>query len=259
MFASASARDVSRHHSLGKVETMKLVSLVLLSACLHASCSAPAAVASHGGAARAEAEFERGYPSPRETIEFAAQDVSLEELVTQLTAKGGANFVIDGRTKERLAAERLTLTQPLVLAPAEACAWIESQLASSGFVLAFDSNVTPATMRVSRRGDPNVTAVPLDLADLELARRHPALLVQFTITLPHTDVRTLQSTLRPLMGAEVGALLPVGNTQTVVVQGSGQRVAHIVDLLREADEQARVATGGQDPRRPAAPRQASSH
>ena len=63
--------------------------------------------------------------------------------------------------------------------------------------------------------------------------------------LPNYDVRTLQSTLRPLMpNDQTGSgIMPVGNTQSVVLRGFAPNIVALARILRLVDQEAAKDTG----------------
>lgn len=63
--------------------------------------------------------------------------------------------------------------------------------------------------------------------------------------LPNYDVRTLQSTLRPLMPTDQsgGGIMPVGNTQSVVLRGFAPNIVALARILRLVDQEAARDTG----------------
>jgi general secretion pathway protein D len=62
--------------------------------------------------------------------------------------------------------------------------------------------------------------------------------------LPNYDVRTLQSTLRPLMpNDQAGSIMPVGNTQSVVLRGFAPNIVALARILRLVDQEAAKDTG----------------
>ncbi len=63
--------------------------------------------------------------------------------------------------------------------------------------------------------------------------------------LPNYDVRTLQSTLRPLMPNDQSGngIMPVGNTQSVVLRGFAPNIVALARILRLVDQEAARDTG----------------
>lgn len=63
--------------------------------------------------------------------------------------------------------------------------------------------------------------------------------------LPNYDVRTLQSTLRPLMPQDQSGngIMPVGNTQSVVLRGFAPNIVALARILRLVDQEAARDTG----------------
>ena len=71
---------------------------------------------------------------------------------------------------------------------------------------------------------------------------HPALLVQTVVDLPHVEVRMIGNSLRQLFVGDVSAgVLPVAQSSSMILAGTGRQVSGVYAMLREVDERARLA------------------
>ena len=82
----------------------------------------------------------------------------------------------------------------------------------------------------------------MPVKDIGLYARHPAVLITTMIELPSTDVRTISNSMRGLLSDTITQqIIPVGNTNSLVLGGSGASIANLVTVLRECDEGAKRA------------------
>ena len=65
----------------------------------------------------------------------------------------------------------------------------------------------------------------------------PAVLIQTVVTMPHTDVRTLSNSLRAIVtDPNTLQVIPVGNSNSLILQGFGSTIAALVRMLELVDE-----------------------
>lgn len=185
-------------------------------------------------------------PLPKNSIALApASDnlLTLEHVLQRLSAATGVTFSYESTVASRLAVQRVQLSQRVVLSPDDAYPWIEGLLTQNGFELGIVSlEGEPlvgvyAELHTAHAGAPRAKPVAHFVSEdrIEECRRHPALRIQTVIDMgPEVDVRTLGNILRGLTeNDDVSSVIPVANTNSVVVVGSGLRVANLVALLQE--------------------------
>lgn len=167
----------------------------------------------------------------------------LSGALQQLSAVTGVTFTADEIVQRELDSIACgVLTSVSVPAP-QAWLWVESLLQHGGFVLSILSAEAPHLVavhtQVPRGGRP-----PYPIHDhfvpasrIEALSEHPALMVSTTLELPHTDVRQLGNSLRGLTTDPTGRqnVIPVGNTNSVILSGTGQGVLQLVTILREVE------------------------
>jgi hypothetical protein len=148
-----------------------------------------------------------------------------------------------------LHASAVRLSTPASIEPGHVYPWVETLLVQHGFMLGSPTNAEPPIVAVMSHGPGGAGARPalaIDAKDLEFCRSHPAVLVSTTLQLPHVDVRTLANSLRGIAGdAQFSGILPVGNTNSLFLTGTGAWLADTADLLRRVDA---AAANGEDPR-----------
>jgi hypothetical protein len=229
---------------------------ILLAAC----ASERAARAPSPGASESSAlsPLEARFPRPRARLQIEANDpgglgedgVPLRAVVARMSDATGVVFSTSPLVEKSLAETRVKLSQPVVVQPDAAYPWFESLLVQSDFYLAASLETEPPLVAIhswrlpqgTPREVPSVTIAPDEIA---FCREHPAVLVTTMLELPHVDVRVLGNSLRGLQTNPTGGgVMPVANTNAVLISGTGQTVAMTIELLLRADA---AAAKGQDP------------
>lgn len=196
--------------------------------------------------------LELAFPAPSGSLVVPANVSSLTDLLSSLSQATGVSYTIDASVKAAFDAARVSLQRSITLAPAEAYAWIESQLLAHGFALSCDASSRPASAQVRSVRSSAATdtdCLAIGVGDLDFVRRHPALGFVTTLKLDHLDARTLPSTLRPLLPHDPreGALTASNDLHSIALRGHGRFVAQTVDLLRRFDAEAGRTVGGPGP------------
>lgn len=80
-------------------------------------------------------------------------------------------------------------------------------------------------------------AVYVSPEDLDRYADQPAVLINTVVDLPNTDVRTLSNSMRTMFtDANTQQIIPVGNSNSLIITGFGSNVAAIVRMLKFVDE-----------------------
>jgi len=184
-------------------------------------------------------------PPAKNAIEIQIEERSqptLSQVLQQLTASTGVSFTAVHSVRNELESVPCGVLASVTIPPAEAWVWVESLLQNEGYSLGVLSASAPCLVAVypgqPRAGEAWVRAYSTVAAsEIEALAEHPALLVSTTLELPHTDVRQLGNSLRGLTTDPTGqqSVIPVGNTNTVILAGSGRQVLQLVTMLREVD------------------------
>lgn len=160
----------------------------------------------------------------------------------QLSASTGVHFTAHEHVRQQLASTDCGLLTSVSVPASEAWMWVESLLQHEGFLLGILSADAPQLVAVyplvpqgGRPFSPAYHTVPV--SQIEALAEHPALLVCTTLELPHTDVRQLGNSLRGLTTDPTGQqnVIPVGNTNSVILTGNGRQVLQLVTTLREVE------------------------
>jgi len=227
---------------------LRLASLAaLLPLCV--ACQTAFAATGGAGPARAPAGLLPPATRPIEVVVADQETNNLAYLVDELAAATGVVFTVTETTRVQLLGTSTGLAADLTIEPAEAWSWIEGLLFHNGFRLSLTTGRPPHVMAVTsvagQPGPPTPVRF-LQLApstDLSLLEEHPALLVCLTVDLPHIDVRQIANSLRVMTVDPSGAqaVVPVGNTTSVILTGNGVQVLDLVRVLRQVDEEQRKA------------------
>lgn len=216
-----------------------MTSVLLLSSCTRAPAPAPA----QGLAAR--------FPAPDRPWTIDVQDgrAKLVDLVKSFEEASGERITFSDAVGKQLAAKRIGLTATTRVAPEQVYSWFESLIANEGYRVAVTAQTGPRVLVLWSNAsfEPSGEKTPLHVEVDELAEldRHPALYVQTVLDVTPLEARTLQNSLRAL-GGRVDNLVGVGESNSVILLGSGAEVAGMVRLLRTSIEQerARLAPAG---------------
>jgi type II secretory pathway component GspD/PulD (secretin) len=185
-------------------------------------------------------------PAPSGPLDLTVAEgskLTLDELLARLSKLTGVTFSIEGGASELLKNDIVALSQNKRVPAADVYAWVESILQQNGYVLAVlhEGDVPLLGLyanRAPRSSQPTPISVPVE--QIDECRAHPALYVTTVVHLPNTDVRTLANSLRGMANDAVGSssIMPVGNTNNVILTGSGRNVADLVATLLQVDASA---------------------
>lgn len=185
-------------------------------------------------------------PTPTAPLDLSAPngaDITLEELLARLSKITNVTFSAGGNAGDRLKKTTVSLSQDKRFAIPEVYAGAESILQQNGFALALLEGGSAPLVGVYTNFGPNQTppATRIETERLDECRAHPAFLFTLVLTLPHTDVRSLGNSLRILSpDTQSGGVIPVGTTNSVILNGTGRQVAELAGLLRTIDDAAAV-------------------
>jgi hypothetical protein len=187
------------------------------------------------------------FPVPKSGLTLVGdwdKPVSLEQVVKEFERVTDVHLVIASDTLMLLRKVPTGLSRTLDLPASRVYATVETLLAENGFVLTLLqaqppilAGIVPAGQNPSGRGLLRTYVVTPD--QLELVSQHPALQVTMVLTLPHLNVRDLSNSMRQMMqDPQVQQIIPVGNTDSIIVTGRGTEIATIARMLLTADASA---------------------
>ncbi len=180
-------------------------------------------------------------PLPSHALEIRMSEdrkPRLGDLLKQVSAATGVVFTTSTGIEEMMNSALINLSADAVVPAGEVWSFFEALMLENSCVLSLLSTGTPALVGVYSTRMPGVRAssVNVRVEALDFLRAHPALLVQTSLSLASVDVRALGNSLRALGGNDtVSALVPVANTHSLVVVGTGKYVVDMVELLQRVD------------------------
>jgi general secretion pathway protein D len=106
------------------------------------------------------------------------------------------------------------------------------------------SVVLISSTNVAGKGNPRKDARQVMPSEVEGYADQPATLITTVIDLPNTDVRTLSNSLRQMFSdQQTQQIIPVGNSNSLIITGFGSDVASIVKMLKFVDDASAKAAG----------------
>ncbi len=202
-----------------------------------------------------------GYPFPAPSGKIAVtvgpgEEMKLEKLLDECTKVTGLSFLVDPETRAMLKGTATGLNRNVDIPASEVYPVVEAILFQNDLVLVPLHDTEPRmasvfslTQRERRSGLRNA-AVSIPAKDVSVYARHPAILVTTIVDLPHTDARTLSNSMRAMFtDANTQQIIPVGNSNSLILTGFGPSVANIVRMLQEVDETNKRDMAEQDARR----------
>jgi hypothetical protein len=155
-------------------------------------------------------------------------------------------FVVNQETQAMMGRISVGNLQRIVVPPAEAWTVFESILCELEFNLSFVSNGTPPILSVSSsmpmggRGSATAKAVEVAVADIPRWRAHPAFTIATNLELPDVNVRDLSNSLRQMLtDPSSQQIIPIGNTNTLMIIGRSGAVVPLVKMLQGIDASGR--------------------
>jgi hypothetical protein len=187
------------------------------------------------------------FPQPTTAISIAVgpgEDMKLEKLLDEFSKSTGLTLLIGPETRAVLQRSTTGLNRSVDIPASEVYPVVETILISNELVLLPMHDREPRIASVASlregRGVLRNAAVFVLAKDITAYARHPAVLVSTVVDLPHTDVRTLSNSMRTMFtDANTQQIIPVGNSNSLILTGFGTNIASIVRMLQEVDEVAK--------------------
>ncbi len=169
---------------------------------------------------------------------------TLQSLVDAYAGLMGWQLIEGPDTRNQLRTLRCGFNPPVEVAPDHVHAFVESVLKANDFVLGFAHAKDPVLLSVTStnvagRGNPRADAPFVPAAELPQWTAHPDFLITTCVDLPGVDVRTLSNSMRQMFSdQQTQQIIPVGNTDGLIVTGFGSDVADITTMLRSLSDAA---------------------
>jgi len=183
------------------------------------------------------------FPPPSAGIAIP-NDMQLDKLVAEFSKVTGITAIADTQTKTLLQAPT-GLNRAVEVPAGEVYSFVESVLVQNELYFTVLHEREPRLFAIHGRSAPHgLREMPFVVASKDIASmgQHPAILIMTTLELAHTDVRTLSNSMRTMFtDANTQQIIPVGNSNQLILTGFGGTVASIARMLQEADESAKRA------------------
>jgi general secretion pathway protein D len=175
-----------------------------------------------------------------------ADALTLEAFVKICQETTGLNFTYTDETKGALNKARLRMFGQKRIPKTDFYSFFQIMMIINDFVC---SRIGPEHLSVivisslvqggQRGGTLRNEAVYVFSEEIDRYADQPATLVTTVIDLPNTDVRTLSNSMRTMFtDANTQQIIPVGNSNSLIITGFGSNFASIVKMLRFVDDAA---------------------
>jgi hypothetical protein len=220
-----------------------LFSLFMLVSCF----TAPAAESSQSGSlsGSAASTARDPFPAPKDGISIkvgAEGEPRLEALLNDFSRVTGQTLIMTRDVRAAVQASPTGLSRSVDVPAQEVYPFVEAILAQNEFMFIPRSDREPRLLAVenlnsNRRNAIRSEAIFVPADQLAAWSRHPAILVTTVIDLAHTDVRTLSNSMRAMFTDQSTQLMiPVGNSNSILITATGSTVAHLVTMLKAVDD-----------------------
>lgn len=200
---------------------------------------------------------DRLFPTPTEALSITNPEgvqkrwtsPTFEHLVAEMERITPVQFVIDVETQRELERTPVGNLQAFVVSPERVWTVFEALLIDSDFCLEVVSSEDPIVFSVSStqpqagrgQGGPRKRALHVPVEDLSAWSAHPAFALTTTVTLNHVNVRDLSNSLRQMFtDPQTQQVIPVGNSNSLLITGFGPAVADIVRSLQTINDAERA-------------------
>jgi hypothetical protein len=165
-------------------------------------------------------------------------DLPLADLFGQYAQSMGWRLLAGPETWNELRRLRCTFKLPVDVPAENVHSFVEGVAREHGFVFGFAHTREPVLLRIESagqgKGNQRGNAAPVAAAELGPWAAHPAFLISTCIDLPGIDVRTLSNSLRQILSdQQTQQIIPMGNSDGLIVTGFGPDVASLVASLAE--------------------------
>lgn len=175
-----------------------------------------------------------------------AESLNLEQFVKICQQTTGMNFTYSADTGKLLKQTTLRMFGQKRIPKSDFYSFFQIMMIINDFVC---SKIGPDHLAVivisnmaagqQRGGSLRNEAVYVFADDIDRYADQPATLVTTVIDLPNTDVRTLSNSMRTMFtDANTQQIIPVGNSNSLIITGFGSNVASIVKMLQFVDDAA---------------------
>ena len=179
------------------------------------------------------------------TLDAEGNGPSYLELVSDYAELTGQFVTFSKETRKTLAETDVQLNRSMSIAAEDVQHITEVLLSQAGLHLAIESTDGPQILRVrdaaTEGKDLRSAAIHIDMAGLEIARKHPAMTFSVVVPMGTADARQLSNSCRTMItDATTMQILPAGRYAALIVTGYGDWVYETAQWLLDVEEQAKV-------------------
>jgi type II secretory pathway component GspD/PulD (secretin) len=188
------------------------------------------------------------FPAPSGKISVSVgpgEDMKLEKLLDEFSKVTGITFLVAPETRMVLQKSTTGLNRSIDIPASEVYPVVETILIQNDLALVPLHENEPRLASVcsltqNRGSNLRNAAVTIPASALPVYARHPAVLVTTVLDLPHTDVRTISNSMRTMFtDANTQQIIPVGNSNSLILTGFGTTISGMSRMLQEVEETAK--------------------
>ncbi len=227
-----------RTHAMKPNRTTMLGAALL---CGALSLSPQAAESQAAESQSAAASYSQLFPTPQEGFTIRAEEQSLAGLLDEFSRVTGEHILYSVDTGTMLEGSRTQLQRDLEVAPERVYEVVQDLLIQSKFVLTDVRRSEPRMMAVASLDSPQRATIKqdarvVDAEHLDEFAKYSAMLIQTTLHLPNTDVRTTGASMRQLVvDPNTMQIIPIPESNSVILTGFGRNVHSLAQLLQQID------------------------
>jgi hypothetical protein len=229
--------------------TPLIISAFVLASCFAPSPNSPAQSSRTAPAYAPPDSAGDPFPMPKEGLSIKVGpdgEMKLDALLNEFSRVSGQVLLIGKDVKGILQNTSTGLNRGIEVPAQEVYPVVEAILVQNDLMLVPRSDREPRLLAVesvvaNRRGELLEGVIHVSEGQVSAWARHPAFLVTTVIDLPNTDVRTLSNSMRAMLSDKSTQLIiPVGNSNSLIITANGAMLASIVRMLRTVDDLARA-------------------
>ncbi len=219
------------------MKLMLLSTSMLLAACATTNETQPS-TANRGPMIAANDPF----PVPKSGLNLAGdkeQELTLESVLAQFQRVTGVHIVTTPDVESVLARTTAGVSVPLEVPANRVYPTVETLLVQNGFVLTLLTSEAPVMVGVEPADSGRILRRTwfATADDLAIIANHPALSVSTVVTLTNINVRELSNSMRQMFqDPRTQQIIPMGNSNSVMISGRGSDLAGLVRMLKAVDE-----------------------
>jgi hypothetical protein len=190
------------------------------------------------------------FPAPKEGISIkvtAEGEPRLDAVLNDFSRVTGQTLIMTRDVRAAVQATSTGLSRSVDVPAQEVYPFVEAILAQNDFMLIPRLDREPRLLAVenlnsNRRNAIRSEAIFVPADQVAAWSRHPAILVTTVLDLAHVDVRTLSNSMRVMFTDQnMQQLVPVGNSNSLVITATGTMVASLATVLQAVDASAAAA------------------